>query len=26
YTNYIKKLTQGKAGFTCFASLQMPGR
>jgi hypothetical protein len=24
YTNYIKKLTQGKAGFTCFASVQNP--
>jgi hypothetical protein len=24
YTNYIKKLTQGTAGFTCFASLQNP--
>jgi hypothetical protein len=24
YTNYIKKLTQGTAGFTCFASIQNP--
>ncbi len=26
YTNYIKKLSQGTAGFTCFASIQTPGR
>jgi hypothetical protein len=26
YTNYIKKLTQGTAGFTCFASLQNPAK
>ncbi len=26
YTNYIKTLTQGTAGFTCFASLQNPSR
>lgn len=26
YTNYIKKLTQGTAGFTCFASIQNPSK
>lgn len=25
YTNYIKSLTQGTSGFTCFASIQTPG-
>jgi hypothetical protein len=24
YTNYIKKLTQGKQGYTCYASVQNP--
>lgn len=24
YTNYIRRLRSGQAGFTCFASLQMP--
>jgi hypothetical protein len=24
YTNYIKTLTQGTAGFTCYASIQVP--
>jgi hypothetical protein len=24
YTNYIRRLQRGQAGFTCFASLQMP--
>lgn len=24
YTNYIRRLQQGTAGFTCFASIQMP--
>jgi hypothetical protein len=24
YTNYIRRLQSGTAGFTCFASLQMP--
>jgi hypothetical protein len=26
YTNYIRRLQQGQSGFTCYASLQMPGR
>ncbi len=26
YTNYIRRLQHGQSGFTCFASLQMPGR
>ncbi len=26
YVNYIRKLQVGQSGFTCFASLQMPGR
>jgi hypothetical protein len=26
YTNYIRRLQFGQSGFTCFASLQMPGR
>lgn len=26
YNNYIKKLTMGKQGYTCYASLQNPGR
>jgi hypothetical protein len=26
YMNYIRKLQYGQSGFTCFASLQMPGR
>lgn len=26
YTNYIRNLQRGTSGFTCFASLQMPGR
>ncbi len=26
YTNYIRRLQRGTSGFTCFASLQMPGR
>lgn len=26
YNNYIKKLTMGKQGYTCYASLQSPGR
>jgi hypothetical protein len=26
YMNYIRKLQMGQSGFTCFASLQMPGR
>ena len=25
YTNYIRRLQRGTSGFTCFASLQMPG-
>ena len=26
YTNYIRRLQHGQTGFTCYASLQMPGR
>ena len=26
YVNYIRRLQYGQSGFTCFASLQMPGR
>ncbi len=26
YLNYIRRLQAGQGGFTCFASLQMPGR
>ena len=26
YMNYIRRLQTGQSGFTCFASLQMPGR
>ena len=26
YMNYIRRLQNGQSGFTCFASLQMPGR
>jgi len=26
WTNYIRRLQRGQSGFTCFASLQMPGR
>ena len=26
YLNYIRKLQMGQSGFTCYASLQMPGR
>lgn len=26
YTNYIRRLQQGQSGFTCYASLQTPGR
>ncbi|KKC27388.1 hypothetical protein WP12_03640 [Sphingomonas sp. SRS2] len=26
YNNYIKKLTMGKQGYTCYASLQSPSR
>ncbi len=26
YTNYIRRLQRGQSGFTCYASLQMPGR
>lgn len=26
YMNYIRRLQHGQSGFTCFASLQMPGR
>lgn len=26
YTNYIRRLQSGMSGFTCYASLQMPGR
>lgn len=26
YMNYIRRLQYGQSGFTCFASLQMPGR
>lgn len=26
YMNYIRRLQAGQSGFTCFASLQMPGR
>lgn len=26
YNNYIKKLTMGKQGYTCYVSLQSPGR
>jgi hypothetical protein len=26
YINYIRRLQYGQSGFTCFASLQMPGR
>lgn len=26
YLNYIHRLQHGQSGFTCFASLQMPGR
>ncbi len=26
YTNYIRRLQLGQSGFTCYASLQMPGR
>jgi hypothetical protein len=26
YMNYVRRLQSGQSGFTCFASLQMPGR
>jgi len=26
YSNYIRRLQHGQSGFTCYASLQMPGR
>ena len=26
YVNYIRRLQAGQSGFTCYASLQMPGR
>lgn len=26
YMNYVRRLQHGQSGFTCFASLQMPGR
>ena len=26
YLNYVRRLQTGQSGFTCFASLQMPGR
>lgn len=26
YLNYIRRLQNGQSGFTCYASLQMPGR
>lgn len=26
YMNYVRRLQQGQSGFTCYASLQMPGR
>lgn len=26
YMNYIRRLQHGQSGFTCYASLQMPGR
>ncbi len=26
YLNYIRRLQMGQSGFTCYASLQMPGR
>ena len=26
YLNYIRRLRNGQSGFTCYASLQMPGR
>jgi hypothetical protein len=26
YTNYIRRLQHGQSGFTCYASLQTPGR
>jgi hypothetical protein len=26
YTNYVRRLQSGMSGFTCYASLQMPGR
>lgn len=26
YMNYIRKLQMGQTGFTCYASIQMPGR
>ena len=26
WTNYIRRLQHGQSGFTCYASLQMPGR
>lgn len=26
WTNYIRRLQRGQSGFTCYASLQMPGR
>ena len=26
WTSYIRRLQHGQSGFTCFASLQMPGR
>ncbi len=26
YLNYIRRLQAGQSGFTCYASLQMPGR
>ncbi len=26
YTNYVRRLQHGQSGFTCYASLQMPGR
>ncbi|SUJ17048.1 Uncharacterised protein [Sphingomonas paucimobilis] len=25
YLNYIRRLQRGQGGFTCYASLQMPG-
>lgn len=26
YMNYVRRLQHGQSGFTCYASLQMPGR
>ena len=26
WTNYIRRLQQGQSGFTCYASIQLPGR